>query len=223
MIHHYVNLVCWATISLSFDETRDKVWLDAISSRFLVRLFRKDAAYRPGTKALSELLPRDELCTGWFFITARPLQNMPTATQVTLPFLPDSADMKVPQSILSVVESLPFGSRIAIGVSSPKQNRIAVQLHKLRPDLDYHCFGAALFNLEDTDRDRRDAARLSGSGMEWVSFLRRSPRRTLLKIRATLFEIGKIIAVPSVRKQFRDFSMMCEPRISHGVSQPPEG
>ena len=218
MINHYINLVCWRAMHDLYDGARDKVWMDSVSIKLLVGMFRRDAEYRAGTSILGRIGPQVNSVPSWFFITARKLENVALEIQIVLPFLKEGEESDVPDAVRRAILSLDPGTSVGLGVSSPKQNRIAVALYELRPDLEYHCLGAALFALEADGAEAGRAASLSGSGFEWLRFLVATPRRTWTKIRTTLAEAFRVLLLPSSRQKFKLFVAMCEPA-SHESSR----
>lgn len=212
MIHHYINLVCWRAMYEMYDPVRDRVWVDSVSMSILARLFRCDAAYRPGTSVLDRFGPRSGFPRPWFFFPARLLNGLSPKAQMALPFLADGHEHELPLEITHAIEGLNTGTRIGIGVSSPKQNRIAANLFYIRPDLEYHCLGAALFAMEESTPESRGGLFRSGSGLEWVRFLIANPQRTIPKIWVTFSEVIRVLAVPSSRRRFRMFLEICEVR-----------
>lgn len=191
-----------------FCERRDIVWADSISIVKLAGLFGHTLKYRPGTFVVAEALKEGHLFDQGFFLTAHTLQGVPEARQFTLPIIAEGREHQLSDDLLKAVRSLVPGSTVAIGVSSPKQNRIAVALHSLRPDLTYHCLGAALSLIDQSAADPA-ALEYSRSGREWTRFLREAPARTLGKLRITLLEIARILFMPKSRQEFRQFIQTC--------------
>ncbi len=206
MIHHYVNLVCWRAVFRMYDPQRDRVWIDSASLRILVRWVKPEAAYRPGTTAL-KLFGLDSNSHGnWFFLTAKPLSNISAKHQFVLPFF---ADVHVPGDLASIINRLPAGTNIGIGISAPKQNYLAATLHLIRNDLEYHCLGAAISNLDRSNKQKNLNSFFSGTGFEWILFLAKSPRRTMTKILSTLHELIAVMFNASLRAEFKVFSNIC--------------
>lgn len=210
MIHHYINLVCWREMLEMYDPDRDIVWIDTVSLRRLVGSKRNDADYRPGTSVLHDIGPKKSNGGSWFFLTAGHVPGLPDDDQFELPFFKTVA---VPDDLAQVVSGLAEDTRVAIGISAPKQNHLAAALHALRPDLEYHCLGAAIDAYGNSDLSGEDDAGLSGSGIEWVRFLVTSPKRTWGKIEATLKEMWLVLTHPPSRKAFEQFSAICAPAL----------
>ena len=208
MIHHYINLVCWRAMIDIYDPHRDVVWVDSVSLRKLVRRWRTDAAYRPGTIVLSQIGPGTPNGGSWYFLTAAPLPNLPPEMQYILPYF---TEITVSTELSHALAGLAPGTRVGIGISAPKQNYLAAALHSLRPDLEYHCLGAAVAGLKGSYDSAPKGSHLSGSGLEWVRFLITSPTRTLRKILITAREIWSVLLQKRSRAAFKEFVTMCAP------------
>lgn len=215
MIHHYINLVCWRSMLDIYVPSRDVVWVDTVSMHKLVARFRSCVEYRPGTSALNRIGPGAPDGGKWFFLTAMPLEKLAPERQYKLPAF---TEISVPDELTEVLRNLEPGTRVGIGISSPKQNRLAVALHALRPDLEYHCLGAALAGLNTFQEGATRNSTLSGSGLEWLWFLLISPRRTWAKIIATLREGWAVqMHAPSI-EAFEKFASICAPARHNGPS-----
>jgi len=208
MIHHYINLVCWRSMLKIFDPSRDVVWVDTVSLHLLVRRIRRDAEYRPGTSVLRHGGPAAPEGGGWFFLTPCHLPGLPGEMQYELPVF---ADITVPDDLAAGLAKLPPGTRVGIGISAPKQNHLAVALHAQRPDLEYHCLGAAVARYDPSVRESGQKLTLSGSGLEWLRFLITSPRRTWGKIVTTLREGAAALFHGPTRDAFASFAAICTP------------
>ncbi len=206
MIHHYINLVCWRPMLELYDSDRDLIWIDSRSLHASVARLRRDAEYRPGTSILPQFGPGTPGAENWFFFTAGPVAQLPVHSQMPLPFFDE---VTVPVEIANTLMALPDGTRVGLGISAPKQNYLAVAMHKLRPDLEYYCLGAAI--VGHFAKSRGNAPALSGSGLEWLAFLVRSPRRTFGKIGTTLRELIAIRLHDLSRNDFARFSQICMP------------
>lgn len=206
MIHHYINLVCWRPMLELYDTDRDLVWVDSVSLRNSLARLRSDAEYRPGTNILPRIGPGTPGGDNWFFFTAGPVAHLSAHRQMPLP----SFDVvSLPDDVGATLKALPDGMRVGIGISAPKQNYLAAAMHALRPDLEYHCLGAAIHVHIAQSHGKPPA--LSGSGFEWLKFLVRSPRRTWGKIVTTLVEMLAIRLHAPSRKDFARFAQICMP------------
>lgn len=203
-----------------YDPARDVVWIDTISLRNLVNRWRTDAEYRPGTTVLSQIGPGTSDGGSWFLLTAEPMKQVALEMQYELPFFTDIA---VSDDLSQIIAGLAPGTRIGIGISAPKQNHLAVALHALRPDLEFHCLGAALAELDVSRDTASPRSTLSGSGFEWLRFLVTSPTRTLGKITATLLEIWSVRRHSTSRTAFISFTDICAPASHSSASLERQG
>lgn len=208
MIHHYINLVCWQPMIEVFSDKRDFVWVDSYSLSLAISRFRTDAIYRPGTRGFEEIGQNDPTYRNWYFLTAHPIDNLPQNKQYSLPFF---NTVSIPAALKAKILELPAGMNIAIGISSPKQNYLAIELHKIRADLEYHCFGAAITAVDSAKQKKAHGRSLSGSGFEWVHFFIRSPKRTMEKILLTIKQLYCIYFNQRTKSKFKEFSDICMP------------
>lgn len=204
MIHHYVNLVCWRPILDIFDRDRDVVWVDSFSLLKLVHRFRSDVEYRPGTTVMG--MNEYQLIgdPSWFFLVAATLENLPADLQYVLPMFDE---IELTSELRDLLSGLKKGTKVAIGISAPKQNFLAVAMHAFRPDLEYHCLGAALAECRPGQIGK---SKLAGTGWEWTRFLVSSPVRTFGKIAATLKEWWALQVDPGSQLSFKQFCRICQ-------------
>ena len=208
MIHHYINLVCWREMLTIYNPKRDFVWVDSYILHLLVRRYRCNVAYKPGTSILGAVGKDNSNLNGWFFFTAVRAYNLPENIQVELPFL---KQIFLPDNVKQALQSLPVGTRVGLGISAPKQNHLAVAMHLIRPDLEYHCLGASIDQYnKNLVKAQKKASVLSGTGFEWVWFLIQSPRRTSYKIILTICEAFKVRFINASRKRFIEFVSICK-------------
>lgn len=201
-----------------YDPERDVVWIDSVSMRRLVNSIRQDAQYKPGTSILQTIGPGTKDGGNWFFLTAGHVSGLPEEVQFELPMM---EEIYVPDELVSVINSLSAGTSVAIGISAPKQNRLAAVLYEIRPDLEYHCLGAAVTAHAEKLDSPQSNSRLSGSGIEWLRFLFTSPRRTWAKIETTLKELWLVRTHQPSRTAFVHFSSICAPAQPASKIKPP--
>jgi hypothetical protein len=125
--------------------------------------------------------------------------------------LPFSKTISTSGDVGKALKALPARTRVGLGISAPKQNYLAVAMHAIRPDLEYHCLGAAIAEYTPGKEEGSRATRLSGSGFEWLRFLTIAPRRTLGKIVKTVGEAFAIRFHPSSHNDFKRFAGICMP------------
>ncbi|MCK0070286.1 WecB/TagA/CpsF family glycosyltransferase [Kordiimonas laminariae] len=204
MINHYINLVCWHSIWNNYDPTRDHFWIDSISLKALSMMYNRSTIYLPGTHVVSHINDLVISKKEWFFFTAVQIENIPDDSQYELPL---ALTMEVSEDIKSTLLNIPPKTKVAIGISAPKQNFFATELYKIRPDLEYHCLGAAISKLASKPSQK---LKLSKSGFEWLYFLVTSPKRTFQKLQYTFQALLKILFNKDYRIKFKHFIVICK-------------
>ena len=197
MVHHFVNLVCWEDVFEDLKADRDKIYLDSISIYILAKFFKVGGNYFPGTKMASILKKRGP--ESMYFLLASDLIGVDCGGKMILPRR-DSFDGE--EAVKQFIHGLPAGVTVIVGISSPKQNKLAIFLSTIRPDLEIFCLGAALemIMLQDSR-----GGFLSGSGFQWLSFFLLKPVRTFDKVVVTLKSAILILGRKSVRLRFKAF------------------
>ena len=206
MIHHYVNLTCWKDVYELYDPIRDIVWVDSISLQIIAWCSSKCTVFHPGVMMLERIkldFAKMENVE-WFFLTPELNINIPAEKQYVLPFFEDS-DINFPDSLVSILNSLPSKTYVALGISSPKQNYLATILYNHRSDLEYHCLGAALELLGSSIKYTRYLYYMS-----WLRLLLLSPRRTIKKLKTTFQQILVLCTKNDSRKYFAKFMDICQ-------------
>jgi hypothetical protein len=206
LINHYVNLVVWKEICLEYDSGRDRIWIDSISLRFMIKLFGGSCNFRPGVAALSYRYNKEfENFENCFFLLAKPQENILSANSFVLPFF---NEVSVNKNLEDIIIEIKPKSNVLIGISSPKQNLLAFKLYEIRPDLEYYCSGAALsanYLLNPKERE----SKFIKFGFEWFKFLLIDPSRTIKKLKTTIIEILRITFDMKYRFQFKQFVKIC--------------
>jgi len=203
-----------------YEPDRDLVWIDTVSLHSLVRRIRASADYRPATSVLKTIGPGAKESGPWFFLTAAPLPNLPSDLQFELPII---TEISVFDDLARALDSLETGTRVGLGISAPKQNYLAIALHAYRPDLEYHCLGAAVARFETAGQEASGRRSLSGSGFEWLAFLLTSPRRTWGKINVTLREGARALVHGPSRAAFKQFAAICSPALEGAIAVRSQG
>lgn len=202
MIYHYVNLVMWEDISVSFDANSERCYCDSITMLIAARLCGIRLTRRPGTQAIQAL--RSSLTASSTLVLAKNAEPNPDGFQVfALPWY--DSFIYIPAKLKATIsQSKPH--TLLVGISSPKQNELARQLQKITPKSDIFCLGAALNYNNDAGPGRNI---LSQWSLEWMSFLYRQPRRTILKIGATIQVFIMLCVKRAYRKKFSQFCNAC--------------
>lgn len=200
MINHYTNLVCWKSISSLQLTQQCEIWCDSISFALLLRIFGHRVELAPGTRLIPFIRNQIKNPECLMLFSGEP----DIETECTVRILPFFTDrVTVPKSILSL-ESTKFKT-IFIGISSPKQNELALELAKVFEGSDIYCVGAAL----DKAFDQNFCAiskHTRKKGFEWLIFLIFDPKRTTFKILQTLRSILEILISRKTNIAWREFA-----------------
>ena len=138
-IIHFPNLVCGEDIFKDFDILRDSIYLDSFSCYFLGWLVGVKGNYLPGSEMANRLY--QESSDLHYFLLSDDITEIPISHKLILPF---RDNFNEDNSVKSFVQGLPKNASVIIGISSPKQNKLAILLWNIRPDLTFFCIGAAV-------------------------------------------------------------------------------
>ena len=188
-VFHYINLACWDEFYDVFKEYSSEksfVYCDSISMKLLLRIFGfQYMRNRAGSSETDYLLERK-------------LDNKITVLSAFyISFFGDDqivlednlVDLDLCAASLSGV--IPEGNSVFIGISSPKQNFLAIKISELRPDLEIFCLGAVISTFVHK-ADVEEMSSQSNTGLEWLFHLKRDPIRFVKKIRLIVVAIFKI-------------------------------
>ena len=187
MTYHFVNLVSWRYFESN--SQNQKLYLDSISIRSLAFLFGVKLEKVSGVSFYNN--NRVSFKEALHLVSER---NDIHRNQKVLPFWKSVNSIEVTDSLRNEINKY---DKLVIGISSPKQDALASQILAEYPDKEIYCLGAAIYTDLQTKRLE--------PGFLWVFFLFTNPKRTLLKIRITLFEIFSIVLFAQNRKRFRKF------------------
>jgi hypothetical protein len=134
-----------------------------------------------------------------YFLLAEDIPTIPTDKGLVMEYRESFEDDRDVQKFVSTV---PRNGVLVLGLSSPKQNVLAIYLHSQRPDIEYFCLGAA---VKQTWGFTHANTKLRGTGLQWLEFLLLQPRRTGAKLAKTLLEALKVVSSSRRLKLFRRF------------------
>ena len=197
MIHHFPNFVCWKEIYNSYKDVRDLIYIDSTLCFLLGILFGKRGHFFPGTKMAYFLF--NEPPEQQYFLLANNIKIINENKKLILPY---KSSFEEDAELLNFIGKLPYESTLIIGVSSPKQNMLAIYLHSIRPDLRYFCLGAA---VGITWSNKWFNFNLRGSGFQWVEFLVKQPKRTIIKIYHSTIAAFLVMSATKDIALFREF------------------
>ena len=197
MINHFPNILCWEEVFQQYNSSRDRLYIDSISCRLLGLMLAVKGKYFPGTNMAHSLA--EKFHDNCYFLLAEEISTISADKSLVLQHK-DSFEGDT--EVLSFLEKIPEGGFVVLGISSPKQNTLAIYLHDKRPDLEYFCLGAAV-KLTWSDGDSN--MKLRGTGFQWLEFLLLQPRRTVGKLPTHFMETIKIFSSIKKLKLFRSF------------------
>lgn len=193
-IIHFVNLIRWEDLLEIMKETSIKknysqsFYCDTISLEILSFFFSKNVLRFNGPTALKAVKKRGNIQ----YLVAKPMNFSATV----LPTL-DKKELFEKFINSFVIEK----SNIVIGISSPRQNFLALEIAKKNHtniDTKIWCFGAAIYNQNS----------LVFSRLRFLSFFLSNPLRVINKVLLTIKEIFKIIFFK--KKDFKEFCTYLE-------------
>jgi len=176
MIFNFINLVSfWHVTELS--STNNKWHVDSISLWLLILVIRKSSKHRriSGVKMFDELL-RDENCQTAFLLANKSDRFL--VNYLVLPKFSDSFKSKEIEFISAFCSSY---ERVVIGISSPRQDELALLLQDRQPNLDIYCLGAAIYNKPNRFIDK--------IGLNFLLFAVSNPKRFIKKITLTFYAL----------------------------------
>lgn len=188
-IHHFVNLIGWEEVldimksSKNYDFLQN-FYCDTISLKFLSTFFDKGILKFRGPNALRILIEQKKEIEYLISKSAN-------IHQIALPQFDDNKSYQK-----FATSFCPKKNNIAIGISTPKQNHLALCIAKnsqISFNLEIWCFGAAIYNQNN----------LILGHFRLFGFFFSDPIRVLKKLSITIKEI--ILIVIFKRKKFKEF------------------
>jgi hypothetical protein len=166
-----------------------KIFFDSISIRVLAFLITGKKIYvQSGVDYfLNEVKNSDSNC---FLVANKSVQFQ---NSFVLPQFNDMDEDELNKVDWTYIQSF---ENIYIGISSPKQEKLAEFLQTKYGMGNYFCLGAALY-VNPID--------FRNSSLKFLTFLKQDYERSITKIRITLIQTLRILFFSSVRGEFREF------------------
>ena len=192
MIHHYVNLLNWQWIYSNTYKSRSYANVDSLSIWLCIRLVNKNKlnVRQSGVRMWQEL-NKNEVD---LFLVARPIGLL---NELVLPMLETTSDIE--NWYRQYKRKIENSKNIVIGISSPKQDELAVYIADNQNALSHkeiYCLGAALYNEH---RMVYDKLRLN-----WLLMFFKDPLRFVRKVRLTMVEMTSLLN-QTKRTNFKNF------------------
>jgi hypothetical protein len=175
-ITSFANLVSWSF----FVEHKNqlKYWrieVDSVSLELILRLFGIKKLRFSGVQWVQE--NRDQINLGLVLGTVKVSSY---TNHFILPLWKDIGSIDISNQLKQLLSDF-NGRNIYIGISSPKQEHLALKIREISPQSNIYCLGAALY----VDFENKNFL--------WLIFLLRQPKRTIHKLSQTAFQIIKFI------------------------------
>lgn len=185
MTYHFVNILTWKYFQENYSESR-KIYIDGFLLKLAIYILSKKWIQKTsGINFYSGEKFRTSL-----FLTARKIKNL---NCIVLPFWNSLEEVMVSQELSTAVVS---SSEIIIGISSPKQDRLADLLQKSNQVKgNIYCLGAAIYT--------EPLIKSEYLIVTWFTMLFNAPKRTLKKLSSSIPAFFN--AIVSQRKEFLQF------------------
>lgn len=185
MTHHFVNILTWKYFQENYSENR-KIYVDGFLLKLAIYVISKKwiqktsgVNFYSGEKFPSSL-----------YLAARKIKN---ENCIVLPFWNTLEDVIVSKELSAAVVN---SSEIIIGISSPKQDRLADLLQKSNQIKgNIYCLGAAIYTEPFIKSEYLIVT--------WFTMLFNAPKRTLQKLSLSIPAFFN--AIISQRKEFLQF------------------
>lgn len=190
MIYSFVNLVSWEHfITPAKKEVKRTIFFDSISIKVLVFLVTgKRIRLSSGVDYFFNCVKSSEADC---FLVAN--NSVSFENIFVLPQFYDMSEDELNGVDWSFIKSF---KNIYLGISSPKQERLAEFLQTKYNEVDFYCLGAALYV---------DPQKFRNCNLKFLVFLNDDFQRSIKKIIITLKQIFKVLFRYKVRKNFIEF------------------
>ena len=187
MTYHFVNLVSWRFFS---EEISDKqiIHVDSLSLQFMCFLFGRRVKRISGVHYFNNSFESLEA----FYLTSSAYKSN---AHYVLPFWQKIDEIVLTNDLILTIKQ---NANIVIGISSPKQDKLAELIISRFPEKTVYCLGAAIYTNDKANWYDR-------YGLSWFFLMLRDRRRFVTKISLTLISAGKTLFIPRERKAFKKF------------------
>ena len=184
MTYHYVNLVSWRYF---IENSSGRLYCDSILLYLIALLNGIKLEINSGPNTFYNRRSEESVLVLGNSVRTHNYDSF------QLPFWRDVSEISLSDELHEKVDGHRY---IYIGISSPKQDRLAHMLEETYPNKEIYCYGAAMYTNELIER-------LERSGLMWLGFLLTKPRRTLRKYWVSFFSIYQIYTNNKTRNDFR--------------------
>ena len=185
MTKHFVNILTWKFF-LDNISIKNEINIDGFLLVLLLKLFNCSVKKKSGLIYYHDL---DKNSFGYILNSKTDLKD-----SIVCPFWESIEDINPTYEILNFTHKY---DKIIIGISSPKQDKLALLLNNKFPKKEFICLGAAVYSKPIFNSENLFNT--------WISLFISNPFRTLSKLYKSLLEVKKIILNKKERNLFRQF------------------
>ena len=163
MTHHYVNLVSapWIIHNL---HKEGKYFCDSITMKWFARLKGYHVERISGVSVVEKILKfENSVVLGKGYIE--------------LPFWSSAEEVELTNEI---IEAIRESNKVIIGISSPKQDKLALLINEKYSNVEIYCLGAAISNKSPR------TAFADKNSLTWLAMLILNPKRFLVKLKSMI-------------------------------------
>jgi len=187
MTYHFVNLVSWKFFSENVSD-RQIIKVDSLSLQFMCFLFGRRVKRISGVHYFNNSIESFEV----FYLTSSIYKSN---SYFVLPFWRKIEDIELTDDLIFAIKQ---NEKLVIGISSPKQDKLAELIISRFPDKAVYCLGAAIYTNDKANWYDRH-------GLSWLFLMIQDWRRFVTKISLTLISAGRILFISSERNAFKKF------------------
>lgn len=163
MTHHYVNLVSapWIIKNL---HNEGKYYCDSITMKWFARLKGLQVERISGVSVAEKILKLENSL----------ILGSGDDVDINLPFWREIENVELTEEILDTIDD---HNNIIIGISSPKQDQLALLINEKYPNVNIYCLGAAISNppLKHSFVDKYS--------ITWLILFIMNPKRFIIKFK----------------------------------------
>lgn len=187
MTYHFVNLVSWKFFSKNATESQ-KINVDSISLQFICFLFGRRVRRISGVHYFNNSIESLEV----FYLTS---SSYKISAHFVLPFWRKIEEIELTDDLILAISKK---NNLVVGISSPKQDKLAELICQKFPEKTIYCLGAAIYT-------NNKAKLYDRYGLSWFFLMLQDWRRFVSKISLTISSATKILFLQSERRAFRKF------------------
>mgnify|MGYP006108665859 CR=1 FL=1 len=186
MTHHFVNIITWKYFC-DKKLNNASIYVDGFILKSVCLMFGLKAKKRSGLNFYHDVI-NDSSC----FLLPRPLGGF--TDFLVLPFWEEEKDIHIYKELRDFIKDK---SSIVIGISGPKQDHLANLIEIEFPNKQIYCLGAAVTTSRLISKEWLI--------ITWPTMLYNDPIRTLLKLKASVWEMVDLVVSEKTKQDFKLF------------------